>query len=149
MPRLPAYLGDRRGPWTVAHGDFRLDNLLFGTRAGAPPVVVVDWQTVTHGPGISDLSYFLGAGLLTEARRRHEADLVRTYHDVLRAAGVTDLGWDECWAQYRRYTFAGLIMAIAASMLVEQTDRGDDMFVTMAQRHGRHAIDLEAERLIA
>jgi hypothetical protein len=158
MARLPSYLGDRRGPWTVAHGDFRLDNLLFGTagpggRPGetdgaGPPVVVVDWQTVTHGPGIGDLSYFLGAGLVPEARRSHEHDLVRAYHDALQAAGVVGLAWDDCWAQYRRYTFGGLIMAIAASMLVEQTDRGDDMFVTMAQRHGRHAIDLEAERLI-
>jgi Phosphotransferase enzyme family len=148
MAALPRYLGDRRGPWTITHGDFRLDNLLFGSDEGGPPVVVVDWQTVTHGPGIGDLSYFLGAGLLPEDRRRHERDLVRTYHDALRAAGVVDLDWDGCWAQYRRYTFGGLIMAIAASMLVEQTDRGDDMFVTMAQRHGRHAIDLEAEQLI-
>jgi hypothetical protein len=149
MAKLPSYLGDRRGPWTVAHGDFRLDNLLFGTDDGGPPVVVVDWQTVTHGPGVGDLSYFLGAGLLTEDRRRHERELVRAYHDALGAAGVDGLGWDECWTQYRRYTFGGVIMAIAASMLVEQTDRGDDMFVTMAQRHGRHAIDLEAEQLIA
>jgi hypothetical protein len=148
MARLPAYLGARRGPWTVAHGDFRLDNLLFGTDAGGPPVAVVDWQTVTHGPGVSDLSYFLGAGLLPELRRTYERDLVRIYHDAMRAAGVVGLDWDECWAQYRRYSFSGLIMAIAASMLVEQTDRGDDMFVTMARRHGRHAIDLEAERLL-
>jgi hypothetical protein len=149
MARLPSYLGDRPGPWTVAHGDFRLDNLLFGTDAVGPPVVVVDWQTVTHGPGIGDLSYFLGAGLVPETRRSDEDDLVRAYHGALRAAGVEGLGWNECWTQYRRYSFGGLIMAIAASMLVEQTDRGDDMFVTMAQRHGRHAIDLEAERLIA
>ncbi|HWC37958.1 MAG TPA: phosphotransferase [Acidimicrobiales bacterium] len=148
MARLPTYLGDRRGPWTVAHGDFRLDNLLFGTEPDDPAVVVVDWQTVTHGPGVSDLSYFLGAGLLPETRRSHERDLVRSYHDALTAAGVVGLDWNECWTQYRRYTFSGLIMAIAASMLVEQTDRGDEMFVTMAQRHGRHAIDLEAERLI-
>jgi hypothetical protein len=148
MARLPKYLGDRQGPSTVAHGDFRLDNLLFGIDEAGPPVVVVDWQTVTHGPGIGDLSYFLGAGLVPETRRSHEDGLVRAYHGALRAAGVVDLGWDDCWTQYRRYTFGGLIMAVAASMLVEQTDRGDDMFVTMAQRHGRHAIDLEAERLV-
>jgi hypothetical protein len=149
MARLPSYLGDRRGPWTIAHGDFRLDNLLFGTDDGGPPIVVVDWQTVTHGPGIGDLSYFIGAGLVPETRRAQEDELVRAYHGALRAAGVEGLGWNECWNQYRRYTFGGLIMAVAASMLVEQTDRGDDMFVTMAQRHGRHAIDLEAEPLIA
>jgi hypothetical protein len=149
MGRLPTYFRDRPEPWTVVHGDFRLDNLLFGSETGGPLVTVVDWQTAAHGPGIADLSYFVGAGLLTEARRQHERDLVRSYHDALCATGVENLDWDECWTQYRRYSFAGLIMAIAASMLVEQTERGDDMFVTMAQRHGRHAIDLEAERLVA
>ncbi|MEY2420869.1 MAG: hypothetical protein QOI95_936 [Acidimicrobiaceae bacterium] len=147
IPRLNAYLAGRPGPWTVAHGDYRLDNLLFGTDAGAPAVAVVDWQTVAHGPGIADLSYFVGAGLLAADRVAHEADLVHSYHAGLNAAGV-DLDWDDCWEQYRRHTFAGLVMAVAASMLVEQTDRGDDMFMAMANRHGRHALDLEAEALI-
>jgi aminoglycoside/choline kinase family phosphotransferase len=147
MADLPAYLGDRAEPWTVTHGDYRLDNLLFAlpgaAAADAPPVAVVDWQTVVYGPGVSDVSYFIGAGLLPDDRRIHERDLVAQYHAGLVAAGV-GLGWDDCWEQYRRYTFGGLIMAIAASMLVEQTGRGDDMFVAMAQRHGRHALDLES-----
>jgi hypothetical protein len=147
ISRLASYLTERPGPWTVAHGDYRLDNLLFGTDAGGPPVAVVDWQTVAHGPGVADLSYFIGAGLLPADRRAHEGDLVRDYHAALRSAGV-ELDWDDCWQQYRRHTFAGLMMAVAASMLVEQTERGDDMFMAMANRHGRHALDLEAEALI-
>ena len=147
IPRLGAYLTTRPGAWTVAHGDYRLDNLLFGTAEGGPPVAVVDWQTVAHGPGVADLSYFIGAGLLAADRHAHEDDLVREYHAAMNAAGV-DLDWDDCWEQYRRYTFAGLMMAVAASMLVEQTDRGDDMFMAMANRHGRHALDLDAESLL-
>jgi aminoglycoside/choline kinase family phosphotransferase len=147
MPRLASYLANRDGPWTVAHGDYRLDNLLFGVAQGGPAVAVVDWQTVTHGPGISDLSYFIGAGLLIDDRRTHEEQLVRSYHAALDAAGIA-LAWDDCWLQYRRHTFAGLVMAVAASMLVEQTARGDDMFMVMADRHGRHALDLDAERLL-
>ncbi|MEY2461517.1 MAG: hypothetical protein QOG30_3347 [Acidimicrobiaceae bacterium] len=147
IPRLASYLTERPGPWTDAHGDYRLDNLLFGTDAGGPPVAVVDWQTVAHGPGVADLSYFIGAGLLPDDRRAHEDDLVRAYHGALTAAGV-ELAWDDCWQQYRRHTFAGLMMAVAASMLVEQTERGDDMFMAMANRHGRHALDLDAEALI-
>jgi hypothetical protein len=77
IPRLGVYLADRSVPLTVQHGDYRLDNLLFGTDEGGPPVAVVDWQTVTHGPGIADLSYFIGAGLLLEERRAHEDALVR------------------------------------------------------------------------
>ena len=39
-------------------------------------------------------------------------------------------------------------MAVAASMLVERTDRGDQMFLTMAARHARHALDLDAPAVI-
>lgn len=133
---LPEYL--ERDPWpTVAHGDFRVDNLLFGGER----VFVLDWQTVRLGPALSDVSYFLGGSLTLEDRRDHEEDLVRHYHERLLAAGG-DLAWDECWAGYRRYAYDGLIMAVVASILVGQTDRGDDMFVIMAERSGRHAIDL-------
>lgn len=95
-----------------------------------------------------DLSYFLGAGLLTNDRRALESDLVRAYHDKMRACGVEDLSWEECWSPYRRYSFSGLVMAVAASMLVARTERGDDMFIAMTQRHGRQALDLEAEALL-
>jgi aminoglycoside/choline kinase family phosphotransferase len=132
---------DRPRPWTVAHNDYRVDNLLFADAPGADPVVVVDWQTCVYGPGISDLAYFIGGSLETEQRRMHERELVRDYHERMLAAGVA-MSWDELWAQYRRYTVAGLIMAIAASMLVKRTPRGDDMFMVMAERAGRHALDL-------
>jgi hypothetical protein len=45
------------------------------------------------------------------------------------------------------FTMAGLFMAVVASMIVQQTERGDDMFMVMANRHGRHALDLDAEQL--
>ena len=134
---------DRPRPWTVAHSDFRLDNLLFQPEVPHDPVVVVDWQTCVYGPGVSDLAYFLGGSLQTDDRRSHELDLVRDYHQRMQAAGVAS-AWEDLWSQYRRYTVAGLVMAIAASMLVKRTPRGDDMFVVMAERAGRHALDLDA-----
>jgi hypothetical protein len=97
---------------------------------------------------LSDVAYFIGAGLTAEDRRAHEDTLVRDYHRGLRAAGVTGYGWDECWTDYRRGTFAGLMMAVAASMLVERTARGDEMVLTMAARHSRHVLDLDAAELI-
>ena len=138
---LDALDADRPRPWTVAHNDYRVDNLLFADAPGADPVVVVDWQTCVYGPGISDLAYFIGGSLPPDERRAHERDLVRDYQQRMRAAGVA-LEWDDLWAQYRRYTVAGLIMAIAASMLVKRTPRGDDMFMVMAERAGQHALDL-------
>ena len=149
VARLRSYYEHRPEPHTVTHNDFRLDNLLFGTAEGGPPVAVVDWQTVGVGPALSDVSYFLGAGLSVEDRRAHEEELVRGYHEALVAAGVTGYDADRCWADYRAFAFAGFHMAVLASMIVERTDRGDAMFLAMAGRHGRLVLDLNAEEFLA
>lgn len=141
---LERYLSADTAPWTITHGDYRLDNLLFGVDGGAS-VGVVDWQTCGHGPAMNDVAYFIGAGLLVEDRRQAERALVERYHAAL---GVGGFSWEQCWTAYRRGTWAGLIMAVAASMLVERTARGDDMFMAMAHRHARHALDLDAPALL-
>jgi hypothetical protein len=145
---LERYLATNDEPWTVVHGDYRLDNLLFGGPDGSVPIAVVDWQTCAHGPGLNDVAYFIGAGLMLDDRRAHERDLVRRYHEGLLAAGVRRYAFDRCWSDHRRGTWSGLIMAVAASMLVERTDRGDEMFMAMAHRHARHALDLDAPALL-
>ncbi|WP_396454724.1 phosphotransferase [Actinomadura sp.] len=139
LPSIAAYLTAREGPLTLVHGDFRADNLLFG----GPRAAVLDWQTVIYGPGLADLSYFLGSSLPVEVRRAHEKDLVERYHTALTARGVP-LSWDDCWTAYRLHTFHGIVMAIGASMLVERTPRGDEMFRTMTTRHAHHALDLNS-----
>jgi len=146
---LEGYLLTDNQPWSIIHGDYRLDNLLFDPTPGGVPIAVVDWQTCTHGQALHDVAYFIGAGLQEGDRRTEEERLVRRYHAGLLAAGVEGYDWDRCWHDYRRGTWAGLVMAIAASMLVERTDRGDQMFLTMARRHARHALDLEAPDVIA
>ena len=133
----------RGGPKAVVHGDYRLDNMLFATPEGGPPVTVVDWQTPGHGEPVADLSYFCGAGLLPEDRRAHERELVAAYAEALGAYGVAvDDGW--LWEQYRREAFAGLMVAVIASQIVTLNDRSEAMFGTMAQRHLRHALDLDS-----
>jgi hypothetical protein len=146
---LEAYLLADTGPLSVIHGDYRLDNLLFDPTPGGTAIAVVDWQTCRQGPALQDVAYFIGAGLTTDERRVVEETLVRDYHSGLVTAGVRDYDWDRCWHDYRRGTWAGLVMAVAASNLVERTDRGDQMFLTMASRHARHALDLDAVSAIA
>lgn len=139
IPKTAAYLQSRDGPRTLVHGDFRADNLLFGPDRPA----VLDWQTCSFGAGASDLSYFLASSLPVPDRQRHEQDLVRRYHAGLAARGVA-LTWDHCWNDYRRYAFGGIVMAIIAAMVVRQTQRGDEMFAAMVDRHARHALDLDS-----
>ena len=108
----------------------------------------MDWQTVGVGPGLLDVSYFLGAGLSVDDRRANEDALVRGYHEALQAGGVEGLGWDRCWDDYRAFAFAGFHMAVLASMVVQRTDRGDAMFLAMAGGAGRQILDLDAESLL-
>jgi aminoglycoside phosphotransferase (APT) family kinase protein len=144
MGALDRYLANRPGPWTLLHSDLRLDNLLFGR----PRVTVVDWRTVKVGPGLSDVSYFIGSSLVPELRRDFEYELVRAYHRHLEAGGV-DLAWDDCWAGYRRYSLDGLVMAIAASVVDGPSARRDEVCVTMVNRHGCQALDLGAEEFLS
>ena len=143
VERLEAYVGHQPEHLTAVHGDFRLDNMLFDPSPGGVPLTVVDWQTVSHGAGVQDVAYFLGTGLEPGLRADVEQDLVREYLATLRAGGVEDLSFEACWDQYRRYAFAGFVMAMISSMIVGQTDRGDEMFMAMANRSGRMAIDLD------
>lgn len=142
-PRLGDWVEGRTGPQTVTHGDYRLDNLLFATEAGGPPVTAVDWQTPGHGGPIGDLAYFLGAGLHPEDRRRAESELLTVYRNGLADGGVAiDDEW--LWTQYRRDAFGGVIMSVVASQVVGGSERSEAMFAAMATRHLEHCVDLDA-----
>lgn len=129
------------------HYDYRLDNMLFGHPDR--PLVVVDWQTVQLGLGPSDVAYFLGNAFEPEVRRSCEETLVERYHDGLVGFGVSGYSLEQCWDDYRRSAYASLIMAVFASMMVGRTDRGDEMFMAMANRSAQMAVDLDTQSLLA
>ena len=144
MAGLENWFGGAPAPVTVTHGDYRLDNMMFGTDPHDRPLVVVDWQTPGHGHGCSDVAYFLGAGVLPAQRREIERDMVGLYHRELVPYHGVDVSFDECWSSYRRFAYSGFLMAVGASMIVGRTARGDEMFMAMANRHAQQAIDLDS-----
>lgn len=146
-PACPLFAPLER-PFCLEHVDYRLDNMLIDRRGSPPRVTVVDWQSVRIGPPMNDVAYFLGAGLEPATRRTVEQDIVRDYHRAIEEAGVAGFDWTTCWEAYRRGTFAGFGVTVIASMIVEQTERGDQMFLTMARRHTRHALDLGATEFL-
>jgi hypothetical protein len=134
---------------TPVHSDYRLDNMLFGTDEGGRPLTVVDWQTVQIGVGPSDVAYFLGSAFEPDVRRSCERDLVARYHRALvEGYGVEAYSFDECWSDYVRSSYSCMLMAVFASMLVGRTDRGDAMFMAMANRSAQMAVDLDAPSVI-
>ncbi len=139
------YLAQEADPGRIqglVHGDYRLDNMLFGTAGSDRPLTVVDWQTVSWGPALTDLAYFLGCALPTQHRRQHHDELLRAYHEALGPASPITLA--DVAEGVRRQSFFGVMMAIVSSMLVERTERGDRMFMTMLQRHCDQVLDTDA-----
>lgn len=136
---LDTYNDLYEGPPGLIHIDYRLDNMMFG---GPYPLAVVDWQSLSVGCPVADASYFLGTSLVPESRRHDERALLRHYLEVLASYDVT-LSEGACYECYRNYAPAGLIMAVIASMIVGETERGNDMFMAMATRSAQMCIDLE------
>jgi hypothetical protein len=132
---------------TITHGDFRADNMLFAGTGQRRRLTVVDWQTVGLGGGAADVAYFLGGSLPAGLRRAAEPVLLDRYRDALAEYGVT-YPRDDCWADYRRHSWGGLVMAVIAGMLVGRTPRSDAMFTTMANRHAVQAADLGAAEFL-
>ena len=134
-------------PMTVVHGDFRPDNFLIGQTPTAVPMAIVDWQTVSLGLGVSDVAYFVGGAFEPPRRREIERRLLDRYRADLATHGV-DYDAETCWRDYAWGTLHGVIISVCATMMADQTERGDAMLTLMASRHARHALDLGALQLV-
>ncbi len=140
------YIAPRERPLCVAHGDLRLDNILYSDKDGR--AIIVDWQTVNAGAPMSDVAYFIGTSFADPAMRAAaEEELVLGYLQKLSAQGIV-YDHDAAWKDYRLSAFSGLLMAIIASMFVERTARGDEMFAIMAERSGAQALHLNSLDLL-
>ena len=131
-----------RSPWTLAHQDYRVENMLFGPK-GSDKVVVLDWQGIGRGPGSYDLAYLLGGSMDTELRRQHEAELLLSYHTELLAAGVSGYSLEQLQEDY---AFSHLQGGLATSLVTGgamdlSNERGVELIATMARRHSQAALD--------
>ena len=88
----------------------------------------------------------LGKSLLRYGQ--HEQALLRYYHDCLKAEGITSYSFEDLYQHYRWFSFSGISVAFGAAMLVKQTERGDEMFLTMLRRHTAQVRDNNSLELL-
>jgi len=132
--------------FSVLHGDFRLDNLLFDP--DHQRLSVVDWQTLAIGLPARDLAYFVATGLEPDLRADSERELVSIYHRGLHEYGVTGYDRETAWLDYRLGMMQVPLIATTASAFVESTARGDDVMVLMIERSCRAIRELGTLDLI-
>lgn len=133
-------LGVGRRPHTFIHGDFRLDNMMFGPNL---EFTLLDWQLPFRANPLWDVVYFLAGNFSPEFRREHQDHLVHVYHDALVAAGVAEYPFEQCWEDYRAsgLVLLGYIVTAAADVDLDSfNDRGRELLETMM---GRYAIAVE------
>jgi hypothetical protein len=137
------------GPQTLVHGDFRLDNLLFGTNAGDPPIALLDWQGLLVSNGTHDLAYFLSQNVVTDVRRAHERELIARYHAGLVAGGVEGYSAADAWADYELsvlYLFEYAI--VIGGTLDPSNERGAAFMKGLINRSSTTIVDLDLLRLL-
>ncbi len=137
------------GPRCLTHNDFRPDNMMFGTAAGGHPVTVLDWQSFAYGAGATDVAYFLAGALSPEIRRAAEPELLGLYHRTLTELGVTGYSPEDLRRHYGQGAFLLFLTAFFAAMVVEQTARGDEMFLQMIGGASDHIRDHDALAALA
>ncbi len=138
-------LHDRMGqePQTLIHGDFRLDNLLFGVDDSQHPIGVLDWQGMLVSKGTHDVAYLLSQNVRTDERRAHERSLVQRYHARLTEGGVTGYSAEQCWEDYRLaalYLFEYAV--VIAGTLDPANDRGTAFMGNLVERSAATITDL-------
>lgn len=141
-------------PWLMAephrfslmHGDYRLDNMLFDPERTR--VTIVDWQTMGIGLPTRDLAYFTATSLLPEDRAALERGLVDRYHDELLRQGVTGYDAETCWRDYRLGVFQAPLITVLGFAFAASTERGDEMVLTMLHRGCRAIRELDAVALV-
>jgi aminoglycoside phosphotransferase (APT) family kinase protein len=138
---LPRYQSDRSTPRTLQHADFRLDNMLFEVRGNSHPMATLDWQTLTVGPGVVDVAYFLSAGIDPSERRLHEVDLVRSYHSELLPPRRARLWLGSVLAGLPALHAARHRDGVVSALSVQRSERGDALFLKMTRGACAQALD--------
>lgn len=121
-------------PFTLVHGDFRLDNMFFDDASGR--IVLFDWQAPGKGLGAFDVAYFLSASLPLGTSAAEEEAMMRLYHDELVAAGVADYPWDEFVRHYRlsMILMLGRLSGVASDLIELGEARGQELMETWIER---------------
>ncbi len=120
-------------PNTVAHFDYRLDNLFFDDAADR--VWMIDFQTSSKGGGAYDIGYFISQSVPTDVRRRCEDSLLHTYHDELVSLGVSGYSFDQFFQDYRVGVLYGWIIPVyAVGTLDSSSERAMALWTQVIER---------------
>ena len=138
-----------RAPTTLLHGDFRMENVFFGTAQQHRPVAIIDWQGPLLGKGMVDVALMLGQSTRTEVRQAHQQGLIARYAGRLRKLGVAGYGAEAAWADYElALLYNWVYVAVVAGALDVSNDRAFAWMSQMVARQSAATRELDLFRLL-
>ena len=144
LAKLPA-LQQRMNasPRTLVHGDFRMENILYGTQPEHHKAVIIDWQGPLLGQGLVDVCLMLGQSTRTSIRRAHERALLDRYVAGLRAEGCEYPGAD-VWLDYRlSHLYNWVYVAVVSGTLDSSNATAHGWMSKMIERQVHTTLDLD------
>ncbi|MFM7307919.1 MAG: phosphotransferase [Actinomycetota bacterium] len=137
-----------QGPNTLAHGDYRADNILFGKN---DELVVLDFQLIGTGIGAYDLAYFITQSITADDASKHERELFDRWVDGVLKGGAPKNLVDKkaLWEHYRSAALFCLAYPIVASRGMDLSDkRSFDLVDCMNTRFDRAVRELNLVSLL-
>jgi len=143
---IAAWLLHSPDRFSLLHGDYRIDNLLFDP--DRTHVTAVDWQTLAVGLPARDVAYFIATSLQPSERAANERALVEVYHRALIDHGVTGYDSETCWQDYCFGMLQVPLISTLGFAFSAATDRGDEMMLSMMHRGSQAIRELETLQLV-
>lgn len=154
IPTLGEKLGvwldevDATAPMTLAHGDYRLDNLFFPA-AETNALAVIDWQSPNIGWGAYDLAYFMAGSMPPEQRRGCEQEILTRYHGAIERHGARGYSFEQLLLDYRTSMMAYLAIFVINGATLDATNaRAAQLFEVIFGRLVQAITDLDAVSLL-
>ena len=138
-----------QGPCTIAHADFRADNLVFDESSTEQPVIVLDWQMAQRNFGAYDVARLVCGSLPSEYQVGRYREFVAVWHDGLIANGVQNYSLEQAWRDYQIALVTCLYLPVAFHHLVSsEGGRGLQLARAIMHRIFRAAVECGASSVL-
>lgn len=147
IPEMQQWLVEE--PTTLVHGDYRMENLLYGCQPDHHPLAILDWQGPLRARGMMDVALFLGHSTRTDVRREHEQTLLQRYQQGLEQQGIEPRDFSALWEEYRRTVMYNWIYVVSVAGGLDTSN--EKAFAWMSQMVARQSAiskDLEVFELM-
>jgi len=101
-----------RPPLTFCHGDYRPENLRFGTKTTPPEVATFDFGLSCRARGAYDLAYYIILSQPPYARRERETELIWRYLEALNGEPPSDWQMGEIFRELQLGSLAILALTL-------------------------------------